>query len=220
MRTGRKPEPHVKIDRERFKKILKARHVLQKEIAEMLGDREDQFSALLRTGYINKIRFDAICDYLDISRAYLSGKSDDAITRKTERLNELRKEDPRTALNFFVACFGYPGGYCDDLTDTQLISILKDITFAVEHEDEMDQDYGKISPGEWLEKWDQLQVLSSGKFMQIVIDQKIEDQKLKNMLTATGTERGDAKKPDAAKKQSKSKLSNNSKKGEKKHETH
>ena len=124
MSPAKRKEKLIQIDKKRFKELVSNSDKTQKEIAEnVLYTSEAYFSRKLTQGIIDKDWLYRIADYLNVSRSYLSGESDQPLTRLAERREKITEADPRILLNEFMISRGFPDHYCDDITEDELADI-------------------------------------------------------------------------------------------------
>lgn len=124
MTPSLKKEKLVKINKDHFQKALKDSAITQKEIAEnILYTSDAYFCRKLSQGIISKDWLYKLADCLNVSREYLTGESDDYITRLAERRNEITANNQRKPLNEFMISRGFNDGLCDDLTEDDLDNI-------------------------------------------------------------------------------------------------
>lgn len=195
-----------KIDKNHFKNVLALNNKKQRDIVEMLGTTEAYFSRKLAEGRISELWFEKICIELNVSSDYLSGKSDDEISRVEEQTNMLRsKFGVKKLLNLFMAANRFYIGeeLCEGLTDTDLKNISLFISYvAITHYDikHVLQDlYGMDSIDEDKKEMQELQ----NKLDKIKIVNDFILKKLGVSEAELSEERSDKKKPAAAKNKNK-----------------
>ena len=132
MSPAKKKEKLIQIDKEKLKAAIAAQGTSQKEIAEkLLFTSEAYFSRKLSAGTIDKEWLYKIADYLNVSRAYLTGESEEFITRTAERRNAISASDAKALLTEFMISKGFADNYCNDLTDSDLDNIAEFISAVV-----------------------------------------------------------------------------------------
>ena len=132
MSPVKKKEKLIQIDKDNLKTAIATQGTSQKEIAEnLLFTSEAYFSRKLSTGTIDKEWLFKIADFLNVSRAYLTGESKEFITRTAERRNEISASDAKALLTEFMISKGFADNYCDDLNDSDLDNIAEFISAVV-----------------------------------------------------------------------------------------
>lgn len=195
MSPAKRKEKTIKIDKDRFKSILTLSKVKQKDIANMLYTSEAYFSRKIAQGEIDKDWMYKICDYLDVSVEYLTGESDGAYPRITDKYFEVQKIGVRTILNQFMIAYGVADGYCDVLTDDDLFHIQKYIwEMAYLHHLDFDSMVDKHGRG--------------GTFRRTldgIYEHDIQTEQFEKNMAIISKERSDKKESAAAKNKSKKK---------------
>ena len=132
MSPAKRKEKLIQISKTNFRKALAESNVSQKEIAEqLLFTSEAYLSRKLAAGSIDKEWLYKIADYLNVSRSYLTGESEEFITRLAERRNEITSSDAKALLTEFMISKGFSADYCDSLTDSDLDHIAEFISGVV-----------------------------------------------------------------------------------------
>lgn len=129
MSPKKKNESLTPIIADRLKELLKGK-MSQKDLAESIPVSPEHFNRKIKTGFIDSSWMNKICDLLDISSEYLSGKSDIMLTRLAEKRDSISSKD---ALKNFVISRGFNPSMIDELNELDINEIEYFISYKCQN---------------------------------------------------------------------------------------
>lgn len=123
-------ERSTTLDKTRFKELLKNCEITQKELCEKLEITQEHLSRCITSGKISYAWLLKICEYLDVSPDYISGKDDENRTYLAfQRFYAIK--DRRAILKNLFVLLGEPPEIIDEMNENEVGQFVTDIAIYI-----------------------------------------------------------------------------------------